>query len=482
MRVSSIALISVLVGCGSSVSADQDPILDTGSTSETTPGEDTGGDDTGAVEDTGGPTDATPEIPEDASPGTPPEGTPEAMSFPLGVATGDATATRVVAWANYTGSGSLSLIAWKMSGTTYVKELPAVSVKAVEGYVLADLLGLEAGARYRYAFFEIEGETRKARSPIGAFRAAIAPGAKEPLTFGATSCIHQGRMLNALGQAAKKEFDAFFLLGDSTYNDGSVSVPEFRKKWADNLGMPNYRALRGSTSIIATWDDHEVDNDWSGDDQPLEKRTNGIKVFYENTPVLRNTTDPNRLWRTLKWGDTAEIFVLDSRSERKKSTRTTADAEYISKAQQAWLEDSLKKSTATFKLILNSVPITNFPGAFDFAAADRWEGYAAQRTAVLRYIDDNKIAGVFWLSGDFHLAAMARVATSGVGASQLEALVGPGDNSANPLAFSLGKPQFDWASGTSNTTTIALDPATRTIKLTWIDGTGKTLFEGSYKL
>ncbi len=475
MRWSGIVLVS-LVGCGSSGATIDEPIAESGAT-------ETAVDDTATVEDTAltdSTTDA--EVEEDASPGTPPEPTPESMSFPLGVATGDATEARVVAWASYTGTGSLSLVVWKMTGGAYVKELPPIAAKSVDGYVLADVLGLEAGARYRYAFFEMDGATRKARSPIGQFRAAIAPGTKEPLTFGATSCIHQGRELKALGEAAKKGFDAFFLLGDSSYNDGAVTVPEFRNKWAENLKMANYRALRASTSIIATWDDHEVDNDWSGDDQPLEKRTNGIKVFYEVTPVLRNTTDPNRLWRSLKWGDTAEVFVLDSRSERKPSTRTTADAEYISKAQQAWLEGALKSSTATFKLILNSVPITNFPGAFDFASKDRWEGYAAQRTAVLKYIEDNKIPGVFWLSGDFHLAAMARVATSGVGASQLEALVGPGDNAANPLAFSLGKPQFDWSSGTSNTTTIALDPATRKITLTWIDGAGKTLFSGSYTL
>lgn len=280
----SIAFVALLVGCGSSGSVADDPATsDSGTSSETAPGDDTGtpGEDTTPSEDSATDAADTMVVEEDASPGTPPDMTPEAMGFPLGVATGDATPTRVVAWANYTGSGSLSLIAWKMSGTTYVKELPAVSVKAVEGYVLADLMGLEAGARYRYAFFEMDGATRKARSPIGQFRAAIAPGAKEPLTFGATSCIHQGRPLNSLGEAAKKGFDAFFLLGDSTYNDGAVTVPEFRNKWADNLKMANYRALRASTSIIATWDDHEVDNDWSGEDQPLEKRTNAIKVFYE---------------------------------------------------------------------------------------------------------------------------------------------------------------------------------------------------------
>lgn len=462
---------ALIVGCGGATAEDEPaPATDSGGSAETTTG-----DETSIVEDSG-----AAEEPIDAPPPTTPETTPESMSFPLGIAMGDATDSRAVAWASYSGTASLSLVVWKMSGTTYVRELPAITVKATDGVALADVLGLEAGAKYRYAFFEMEGETRKARSPIGSFRAAIAPGSKEKLTFGATSCIHQGRALATLGQAAKLELDAFLFLGDSTYNDGAVSLPEFRNKWAQNFQVEHYRALRRSTSLIATWDDHEVDNDWSGDDK--SQRAAGIQVFYEMQPVQRNSADPNRLWRSIKWGDTVEVFVLDSRSERKPSTRTTADAEYISKAQQAWLESGLKGSTATFKLIMNSVPISNFPGVFDFASKDRWEGYAAQRTAVLKYIDDNKIGGVLWVSGDFHLASVGRVSPSGVGAAQIEALVGPGDNSANVLSYSLGKPQFDWASGTSNITTIELDPTTRAVKLTWVDKDGKALKEQSYTL
>jgi len=473
MRSYPLLLVMLAVGCGGSTAEDEAPGLpasDSGGSVETTTG-----DETSVVEDSG-----VAEDPVDAPPPTTPESTPESMSFPLGIAMGDATDTRAVAWASYSGSATLALVVWKMSGTTYVKELPAVTVKATDGVALADVLGLEAGARYRYAFFELEGDARKARSPIGSFRAAIAPGSKEKLTFGATSCIHQGRALATLGQAAKLDLDAFLFLGDSTYNDGAISVPEFRAKWAENFKIEHYRALRRSTSLIATWDDHEVDNDWSGDDK--SQRTAGIQVFYEMQPVQRNSADPNRLWRSIKWGDTVEVFVLDSRSERKPSTRSGPDAEYISKAQQTWLESGLKSSTATFKLIMNSVPISNFPGVFDFASKDRWEGYAAQRTAVLKSIEDNKIGGVLWISGDFHLASTGRVSPSGVGAAQIEALVGPGDNTGNALSYSLGKPQFDWASSTSNITKIELDPATRAAKLTWIDKDGKTLKEQSYTL
>jgi alkaline phosphatase D len=147
-----------------------------------------------------------------------------------------------------------------------------------------------------------------------------------------------------------------------------------------------------------------------------------------------------------------------------------------------WLKAELALSTAVFKIIMNSVPITDFPGAFDFAPQDRWEGYAAQRREILQHIDDAMIRGVLWLAGDFHLASAQRVATSGPGATQIEILAGPGAQSGNPLAFGLGAPQFDFASTTNNYTVLELDPATARVRAYWVDGSGSVAETQEYVL
>jgi alkaline phosphatase D len=147
-----------------------------------------------------------------------------------------------------------------------------------------------------------------------------------------------------------------------------------------------------------------------------------------------------------------------------------------------WLKDGLKSSTATFKLIVNSVPITNFPLLFDFAATDRWEGYGAQRAELLDSIVQNAVTGVLFVSGDFHLGASAAVEPSGNWSVLHEVLMGPGDQSANPLWSTLPSPQFDFKTGTSNVTLFEADPnaVPPTIKVTFLDGAGATLFEKTY--
>jgi uncharacterized protein (TIGR03382 family) len=68
------------------------------------------------------------------------------------------------------------------------------------------------------------------------------------------------------------------------------------------------------------------------------------------------------------------------------------------------------------KLLVSSVPIGEFPGPFQPFTRDRWVGYPAQRRALLDFLEDAKLPGVFFLSGDFHMACLRPVAPLQVGA------------------------------------------------------------------
>ena len=145
-----------------------------------------------------------------------------------------------------------------------------------------------------------------------------------------------------------------------------------------------------------------------------------------------------------------------------------------------WLKDGLSSTPAYFKVILNSVPITDFPGLFDVQAEDRWEGYAAARNDILNFIESNKLEGVIWISGDFHLGTIAHASKSGLGASQLEFLVGPGAQAGNVLAGTLNSPQFDWASSEDSYSLMTFDPVKKTVKIVYYDKDGKELVSKSY--
>jgi alkaline phosphatase D len=448
--------------------------------------------DGGAAGDAGARADAaTP--PDDAStspdayvaPIDPPESVDEsATGFPLGVASGDASGTTAIFWTRYAGTMPLELVVWEMAGEVYARTAHVGSVSPdADGYVHADVVGLTAGARHRFAFFEMDGSERAARSPIGRMRAALAEGALEALRIGAVSCTSNTRSIATIGHAAgRDDLDVFLYLGDTTYNDGARSVDQYRAKWIESVGRDEYRALRGATSALATWDDHEFDNDWNPETFDASSREAAVRTFFEHQPLRRDATAPDRVWKSVRWGRTAELFVLDCRSERRPSTRSTPSAEYISRAQMDWLKAGLVASDAVFKIILNSVPIADFPGLFDFAQNDRWEGYRAQREEILQHIDDEALTGVLWVAGDFHLASAQRVASSGPGSAQIEVLVGPGAQSGNPLAASITSAQFDFATGTNNYTLLDLDPALTRVRASWVDASGSVVETREYDL
>lgn len=423
----------------------------------------------------------------DAGPPPPPdepERLAEAFNFPSGLASGDLEPTRGVLWTQYLGTAALRLRVWRMEQDVYAERVADTLVTPADGgFVHLDVAGLTPGQRYRYAFFE-EGLTGEllARSAIGRFRAALAPGQKEKVTLGACSCTKQGFTPSPLRRAGERtDLDAFLLLGDTSYNDGADTLAEYRTLWASNLGSPEYRTLRASTSVLATWDDHEVTNDFNPETIAPAKLATARQAYFEALPLRRDATNPDRLWKSMRWGDTVEVFVLDGRGERKPSTRFNGQPQqYLSPEQLAWLKAGLKASTAVFKVIMNSVPITDF--GFSVFTGDGWLSYPQQRTEILSWVEDEQLTGVLWVSGDHHFASVGKVSLLGAGRGALEVLAGPGGQSANPAWVGLRPPRWDYATGTNNYLTLELDPATRGVRLAFHDGGGVQLFAKDYTL
>jgi alkaline phosphatase D len=414
-----------------------------------------------------------------------PEAIPEAplSTFPLGVASGDSDLGRVSLWAQYRGISELYVAVWEMIDEAFGDLLVLTPAAAgAEGFTQLELDGLTAGAWHSFAFVEVVERKVVSCSALARFRAALAPSALTTLRFGASCCTQPGFSLAPIGHAGDRvDLDFFALLGDTTYTGGSRSRTQYRECWLRSLGQAEYRRLRASTSVLATWDDHEVANNWDPETIDPAQLAEAAGAFFEHLPVRRNRQRPDQIYRSTRWGRTAEIFVLDSRSERRPSTRLREDAQYLSRAQMDWLKGGLAASPCTFKVILNSVPITNFPSLFDVVANDRWEGYWSARNEILSFIDNERIGGVLWLSGDFHFGSIGRVSRSGFGSQAVEVLVGPGAQDPNPIWGTLvDDAQFDFTTGTNNYAVFDLDPASHTAVVTFHDRNGAVLTTKSY--
>jgi len=429
-------------------------------------------------------TDAGPPDPPTTVPGIDLDALPaRAKDFPYGVMAGDATPSRVMLWTKFVGKGAL-FVQLEEEGGEKGRAVVSRAVSATEagdaGFVHVDAAGLTPGKRYRYAFYVVEGDEPAARGPFGYVRAAIAPNALEVVTFAGTSCTHQnGAPYPVLADAAKRKVDFFIHGGDHVYTDAgtdAVTLGQYRAKYAEAWGTAGMSALHGSTGMVLTWDDHEILNNWNPETFPAARFDTARRVYFEHRATRRDAAAPNRLWRSLVWGNTLELLVLDVRSERKPSTRTGAAAEFISKAQMAWLKDRLTKSTAVFKFIVTSVPITNFPAAAA-GESDKWEGYPAQREEILDFITGGAIKGVWWLSGDLHFGSVGRIGTSGPRMQLREVLMGPGGTEAR--LPTLSATQFDKVVGEKNYTVFRADPVKRELTVEFIGENG-SIFKRTY--
>lgn len=154
----------------------------------------------------------------------------------------------------------------------------------------------------------------------------------------------------------------------------------------------------------------------------------GLTATDEWNPLLTatwsGTGDPRldgkpQLYRARSYGKDAAVFVLDARSFRDSSLPTPNPADQASvlsflvqsfnpartmlgKPQLARLKADLldaQKAGVTWKFVLVPEPIQNL-GVI--AAGDRFEGYAAERTELLAFIDQSGIDNVVFVAADIH--------------------------------------------------------------------------------
>lgn len=341
------------------------------------------------------------------------------------------------------------------------------------GFVKVPVDNLEPGTRHRYAFFttDANGDIQK-RSPVAQFKTAPRESASPVLKVSVAACNDQATGTeDAFGRIADHDdVDLILHVGDLGYLDGAKTLKEYRDDWAEWLESPGYKRALAHTGIYLTWDDHEVDNNWDPTEVSAQQQAAALQAFTEVVAVVPG--EEGRLWRSWRWGKTAEILVLDCRSERDPATaenQDKTDDRYISDEQMTWLKDRLKNSDAHFKIVMNSVPITYMTPWFGVSAGDRWEGYVGQRQELLFHIRDEDIRNVWFVSGDFHVCFLAKVQPNGQGrlADLQEIAVTSGN--INPASALLQPPQYAFGKALPRTVNLTFDPGKDQVTIDFLD-------------
>ncbi len=394
-------------------------------------------------------------------------------NFPLAVMAGQMQPDSFMGAVWVADATPVTLRVWRetaVDGTVAIVHEAQITPDA-DGYAKPMVAGLCPGTWYRYAYFRGDPGAYSGRSQIGDVRTALAADALEPLTIAMTACPGASLQWPALERTAEQYYDIFLHLGDMVYADGSVTSEDYRQVWRSYLAAPGYRAALPRAGMYVTWDDHEIDDNSNFDRETrdpaeLARKATALDSFFEVLPVEGGGPD-YQLWRSFRWGLTAEIILLDCRYERQPS-----QSQYISPEQMQWLTQRLLDSPCHFKIIMNSVPITDMQGGWDLAAADRWDGYPDQRAELLSFIDDNDIRGVWFVSGDFHVCFVSRLEADGTSTSARMreiSVTGGNINPFNDAVAPLAAPQFDYGVKLPRGCLLDFDPEADEVRVRFLD-------------
>jgi alkaline phosphatase D len=380
--------------------------------------------------------------------------------FRHGVASGDPRPDAVILWTRVTPDADGPIeIPWRVARDPDLDEVVAegtsVTDTSTDYTVHVDALGLEPDGTYFYAFGALGR-----RSPVGRTRTAPRHH-RDRLRLALVSCAkYTAGYFNVYARVAERDDLDFVLhVGDYIYeygNDDPKSSPgarigraveppheartlaDYRARYAHYRLDPDVQLLHEVHPVIATLDDHELANDaWRGgagghdpasEGDWIVRKEAALRAWREWMPVrLPPPPDEDRVYRTLPFGDLADLIILDGRTKRDAPTKgpgmDAAGRSVLGQEEHDWLLGELARSDATWRLVGNDVMIGQVYTGFmpeelgnplsevgiltkrEYGPdPDQWDGYTAERAELIRFLERERIENVVFLSGDVHTA------------------------------------------------------------------------------
>jgi alkaline phosphatase D len=206
------------------------------------------------------------------------------------------------------------------------------------------------------------------------------------------------------------------------------TLEEFRGNHLYNLSDEKLRRFNAEVPTVALWDDHEVLDNWyptevlDAKDRHTEKRVAVLaarakQAFYEHYPIRATPRDDRRVYRTIPYGPSLEVFALDMRTHRganspNRQPALGPEAAILGAAQREWLKAALGASRATWKVVAADMPLALVvrDGPTDFEAVSNGAdgpplGRELEIADVLSFLHRERVRNVVWITGDVHYAA-----------------------------------------------------------------------------
>jgi len=436
-------------------------------------------------------------------------------SFKHGVASGDPLPDRVILWTRVSDVRGAVTVAWELARDPAFADLVQqgeTTTGAERDYtVKVDPAGLQPATSYYYRF-KAQGQT----SPAGRTRTAPA-GSTSHLRVGVVSCSSYAHgYFNAYRKLAERaDIDLVLHLGDYIYEYGTgeygaarpyepdheiMTLADYRQRHAYYKQEPDLQSVHRQHPFVTVWDDHETaDNSYnSGANNHTEgaegtwvqRKAWAIQAYYEWMPIRQvDAANPERIYRTFRYGDLAEFVMLDTRIAGRDLQASMTDAgsindparELLGAPQRSFLASTLEAAAGVkwkflgqqvmvgqlrlglpelsalsdipveqLQSLLSGLPLVSTGGLV--INTDQWDGYRAERQRLFDLLAQLQASNVVVLTGDIHSSwamdlspdpnnPLAYNPLTGEGSKAVEfvctSVTSPGLEPLNPLASAI---------------------------------------------
>jgi alkaline phosphatase D len=396
--------------------------------------------------------------------------------FTLGVASGSPMHDSLVLWTRLVFSGQqidplardLISLRWELAHDDNFKHMVQTGLTTARAElahsVHVEVAGLAPDRWYFYRFIVADYV-----SPVGRTRTFPKPeAAVKQLRLGYASCQKwEDGYFSAWRHMREENLDALMFLGDYIYEypapNSKIRTPpggwvltldDYRQRYALYKGDADLQAMHAACPWLMTWDDHEVQNDYAGEqagfssasdpsvaDQFLRRRAAAYQAYYEHMPIRLSALTRGlaglvsafekgaelRIYSRLQYGQLASLYLLDARQYKdpqvcnKNEMRGSSlvnpahcpawndpHRSLLGLQQEQWLAGEFSKP-ASKESSWNVLGQSTLFGQRDLAVNadhllwnDGWDGYPAARTRMTDAWVKNAINNPVLLGGDVH--------------------------------------------------------------------------------
>jgi len=233
----------------------------------------------------------------------------------------------------------------------------------------------------------------------------------ERIAFG--SCLDQQRPQPIWSAIEAYRPQLLLLLGDNVYANAEDEATR-REAYATLGRSEGFGRVRGTTPVLATWDDHDYGRDDAGREYPLRDASQRALLDFFDEPADSPRRQRPGVYRADEFGPAGQrvqVLLLDTRYFRSPLPHAATRGRYqrsddpadtmLGEAQWTWLEQQLRRP-AQLRLVASSIQLV--ADGHDF---ERWGVFPHERQRLLSTIAQTGADGVIVLSGDRHHAELS---------------------------------------------------------------------------